>query len=966
MNGRLRHVEVWDGFECAGGTRQAVLAAVSRADERRALTGDDALTVRVPPQVPGVEAIRHRYVLRVVDEDGAYDEWRIATSSIARNATAELVVECVPPMRELTDRVIVRRVDGDGSEVKHFETLSLTPTQHLESFILPSLAAAGQGWWTIGTVDADLPLGTFMYDWSTPMEALRRMAEDVSALAGVTVELEVTRVGAIGYAISLVTGIGAALPTIDVRIGKNYAGGTRKVDGNNQATVIYGRGAEHQGIRTDISTAEFTVSHVDAVGNLVQLADPWGGPGPLAFDDQLNGYQLRLPDGSARAITDSIRTSQQLHLGSGVTGLAVGDRVRLLNADGRSLDALTHPTQVQLYERKVAVLDRPDIPATLNIVRNSAARSWPAGNTLPDNWTFASAVVPVTKNVNPVYTRFGGASMLVSTTNTGEGVQTTAAPITPTATQPFFSGFGVIWVLAGRVRVELVFTGLATVVRPSGTDQVAHSGDQLGQWLDLGIANVDGLKIGATGVAVRIVQDGPTPAQFYVDAAQVTQTIGQRPYLDGNGANLLWHAVNRRLLLHGAPTVTVAPELVDLSRADPTLFPYDAIGVGGRAAVTDEEMNVRVETRIVGFTRELTQRLTTKVDLSNLPTDLTDALARPTRPPPAPRAADSGALLTLQAFWEQLEPGNILMRLAAQPEDAVVFYLILDELDVVPPMGDAAWLLYNGPRTVTVAGEDPVKLVAYAQIGERRSSVHTWMIDANREANIASVSSNGLSATQVQLTWVPDDDTVRVVVYRKQNGIGDGYPTTDGSADPTQLLPALRIANMAVDPLGTSEFPMGTQVMGGTSVAESGFAAGDVIGWAVVPFDRNGKPGEVAWHKMTFAGVVTAGLVSVSFDSIIEGAPNQGVVSWVPNGAVTSAHKLHFLLYAGGVEFDMGTFVNPLSGSPRTFDLPYDHSSAKNAPEVSFWWRVQLLSSGDVVLGGYRTETLSDTVVEEL
>jgi hypothetical protein len=964
--GRLRHVEIWSDFQCAGGARLAILAGMQTLLERRDLTGDDELTIAIPPFVPGSEHLAHRRVIRVVDEDDDFDEWRLAKSANTRQTRGVRTLSAVSPMRELTDRAVVVRIDGDGTVVQTFEALGLTVAQHLSDFILPSLADAGQAWWTAGTIEFTGILPSFVYDWSTPMDALRRIAEDSRAASGLPFELRIDRVGTSGYAISLVEQIGADADVVDVRVGKNLLGDDRVVGSDNQATRIYPRGAEHQGIRADLRGAEWLIA--DITGNVVTLQDPQGGAGPVGFDGQLTGMLLQGPTGTPKGVMDS-EYPGTVTLDS-VSGLAEGDRVTFLAGSGTTVQYLDHPVHAAPGASgvKIMVMDRPDIPTTKNLVPNPAARAWPGGNPLPIDWTKSLSGVTVTRELSPAYTKFGGQSMHVVTTVQGLGVVTLPFPIRPNSRDPYFSGFASLWVKSGRVRIELWFADASdiTTIRPSGTDAVATTGDQVDTWIEIGVANIDALKLNSVVAAIAILQDGPDPAEFYLDGVQMTQTIGQRPFLEGNGANLLWQAANERLALYAPPSVELAADLIDVHRADPALFPYDQIRLGGRIATSDPEMGVRIETRLVGYTRDWLKRLTTRVQMSNLPTDLTDALVRPVRTPAIQRRSDTSIELSLQAYWTpEPEPSTVRVRLAAQPEDAVIRYILLDELDPVPPMGDAAWQLYTGARTVT-ADDALIKLVAYAQIGERKSRVQTWMIDADRSASLIQVTSENLTGGQVRLNWVPDIDTVRVDIYRMRNGAGAGYPTSDGSADATKLLPANRIASKAVETLGTSQFPMGTQVMGGTTLTESGFANGDVIGWALVPFDRQGRAGTVVFHTLTLSAVLSPGLTAVTFTQIFPGFPDVGRITWAANGSVTSAMKLRFTLVAGGNEYPMGTFTNPLSPTQRDLEMVFNHSDGKNAPMVHFRWRVELLDAANVVLASYLTGALSDTVEEDL
>jgi hypothetical protein len=336
---------------------------------------------------------------------------------------------------------------------------------------------------------------------------------------------------------------------------------------------------------------------------------------------------------------------------------------------------------------------------------------------------------------------------------------------------------------------------------------------------------------------------------------------------------------------------------------------------------------------------------------------------RPTRPNPITRRQDTGSELTVQAFWtEQALLSSVTMRLAAQPEDAVVYYLMLDETDPVPAMGDAAWMLYTGPRTID-ATDSTVKVVAYAQLGGKLSRVYTWMVDAGRTASLLAVTAATPSSGVVRLSWVPDVDTQRVDIYQVIDWSGDGYPTSDGTTSGT-MIGVARVAQIGVDALAGGTYN-GTARSGGTTLDVSGLTTGQVVGWGLVPFDRYGRVGDVAFLKYTVPASPSAALLSWNFDSIdTSGATDKGTVSWTPNALVTTSHKLRFTLLAQDYVYEVATITNPVGTTSAVLDMGVVHSTAKNSARYTFSWKIDLLTSANVLVASYKTKGLTDTVLE--
>jgi hypothetical protein len=366
-------------------------------------------------------------------------------------------------------------------------------------------------------------------------------------------------------------------------------------------------------------------------GSTFTLSDAAGGKGPVQFPGQLTGKYVRKVDGTLTQITSSDSTTQAIVVVS-ATGIANGDLIQIrADATGTDLTSLDDPAALAAYGIKAAVCDVSDVPATNNLVKNSAMRAWPGSSSAPPtNWTAVNAPT-IAKQTAAPFTAIGGQSIKVTSTTDGQGVISDAVPIFPTALNPYLSGFAKIWVASGNARVELVintpsgvkiFPALPNVATPS----------VLGQWDDIGESGFDANGVAATTAQIRIVQHGTAAAVFYVDAAQITQSATQQAWFEGSGGTRLWQEANEALRTGSNPLVSYSIPLVDLEACDPVTWSDSALIIGANARVVDPRLGIDVVTRIVGIERDYINPQATAVTLSNKYDDLTDVLADTVRP----------------------------------------------------------------------------------------------------------------------------------------------------------------------------------------------------------------------------------------------------------------------------------------------------------------------------------------------
>jgi phage minor structural protein len=471
----FRRAELWSDLAAASGARLAAIPDVASLDETRRTSGDDELKLTLPVESVAYAQVKERRALRVVYVDDTFDEWRILGINESRSSdNAKVgVVSASSPLVDLS-RTLVSRTEADGLVHFDFDGLQLTPTEQINSLILPALTADGITHFALGTIDPTWPVDQ-VYQWSTPLAALRQLADTTGC------ELRVRRNGTTNYLIDILTAIGSGAATVDFRIGKNIKGIARDRSSTEQFTRVYPRGQVDE-FGATMARAVWEV--VSVAGSVVRLKDSAGGDGPAQFADQMNGTYLRKASGtltlvSVTAVISVLLTDVTV---ADATSITVGDLLQFRkNAGGDDLTYLEAPAQKTAYGLIAGLVDRPDIPATWNQVKNPSMRVWTGISTVPpDNWTKLGTPT-LTKTTTAARWRMGGQSCRVQASSDGDGLETIYVPVSPSAAMPYFSGFVSVWLeTGGQVRVELVATGGELVV--NGDGETGTVGSQAPSW----------------------------------------------------------------------------------------------------------------------------------------------------------------------------------------------------------------------------------------------------------------------------------------------------------------------------------------------------------------------------------------------------------------------------------------------------------------------------------------------------
>lgn len=616
----LSHAELWSTWAYGGGTRLGLLLGLGDGEATRAIGAERRLTVEVAvgeaDAASGTEAraladayalVRPGRVLRLCYRDGTWQEWWISEVEDASGSpTAKLT--CLGLSGAIAKCPAIALTDSDGRATLRFDAVELTPQQHLDTYIRDALDAGGLTFVDFGTVT---PTGkvTLPYDATDPWRALQLLAEATAC------ELDVTRDdGTSQYKVHIVPQVGAGTGP-RLRFGVNAAF-RRTRSALSQVTRVTGVGADG----ATIGEAVWIVASVS--GTTIGLADPAGGDGPIAFDDQLNGLYLEAQNRTTRTqITDSSASGQTVVVAS-ATGFAVGDRVRVrATSTGERLTALEDPAAVAAFGVLAATVRRDDLPPTANLIPNADQATWTGPSSDPANGWQKVGTPTVTRTTTAAHVLTGAYSARVQTTTDGHGYATPSFPILPTTEQPYGSGFLQFKLVSGQVRVELVVTdGVTTWILPDGVRQKAVT-KETGRFVSAGVSGIDLKELGVTSGRLRVVQEGAGAAEFYVDSAQATESGGQQPYVTGAGPTALWQACNARLLVASEGGIAYQVDAVDFYRADAANYPYHQFVLGATHALEDPVLGIVDGTRVLSLTERLWDQLATKLTLSSRPED---------------------------------------------------------------------------------------------------------------------------------------------------------------------------------------------------------------------------------------------------------------------------------------------------------------------------------------------------------
>lgn len=244
-----------------------------------------------------------------------------------------------------------------------------------------------------------------------------------------------------------------------------------------------------------------------------------------------------------------------------------------------------------------AVCHEPTLEAVTNLVTTPALDGvYTVG--LCAGWTNAGA--EVSRNTDPAFLLYGCASQRVRTVAAGQGIfqDVTVVP------GRMYSFFANVVLASGTVRVQ-VEDGTAVYRRP---DAVTGTG--------LVTVRIENWKALTSTARVRMMQEGETVTEFYLDSAQIAEGARVLPFTIGRSADTLRDRALEMLNARKEPEITYSVKLADRSgdrgmeRASPRF------GLGDTVTVIDPTLCIRASTRVMECETDLLRpgKMTVRLD----------------------------------------------------------------------------------------------------------------------------------------------------------------------------------------------------------------------------------------------------------------------------------------------------------------------------------------------------------------
>lgn len=639
----LRRLERWSELVSDSGARVSfcVRADMISAEEYLEVNGREELLLRLNPRHGWMTDLLNGDVLRVVYDDGDWDEYRVAILRRGRRKDGSLNFEVLArsPKFDLARRMAIF-AQADGTVFLHHELAELTPSDYLTAL------AASPYWpshFTVGTVDPTTKQ-TFVMDWETLLSAL----DEAAVIAGAEVSVE--RNGTSGYTVKLLSATNST-QTADIRLGKNALEFQVEEEDAEFGTWIYPRGEGPQGARPTVADLKWLAVPRAAEPTTLWTLFMWNGSEDasgdyvaMAEDDQLNGLYLEGPDGTTHLIDDSeylfiIADNEfrvNVTLSAAASDLDDGLCALRMNAAGDELVHIPVPSAVALYGEKALIYDREDIPDVTNLV----SKPFELGAEITD------------------YTKLGVAT-----------ITTVAAPDEKVhygdeliKVEAFGEDSGIRKWITSEQR-QIFYETMVTEKRPYLSFQVAgflESGSvklQVQFYWTLGFhtidiltipfgVNSDGSPIEAKALAagrpfhitiepqsynwyeqfqvapplmmsMNLTSAGGTSV-FYVDAFQcVNRVVAADKIVSGSSSGKLWDATMRAIRDEGLaePRTRLRTAALDRKRLDAAVFLYDDIVPGATATLTDPGLNLSATRRISSVRRDLLREALTRIEL---------------------------------------------------------------------------------------------------------------------------------------------------------------------------------------------------------------------------------------------------------------------------------------------------------------------------------------------------------------
>lgn len=655
----LKHLEVWSdsAFSTSTGVARIGMVPVhhlAKAEDYAEINGDDRLHLTIASSCPGSTIIDHGVVLRPVfnTPNSSWAEYRARVIDTVRSQrgvtkaiTAYGVKHDLATNSPLLEFAMPATTLPNAVTELHFELLDLTPEEHFDVIFgttsPPSYFSKG----SFSTGDTITRRYDLIYHWDTPYSAMQEIAVLSNG------ELYTVQTST-GYTVNLTTQLNSTVAPVLVSYARNAVTARRTEDSMEQGTWVYPQGGGPQGFEGTISelwwellaiggasTSSTAVTingmwtlEVDQLENLYlkvrQPGEPAGGVHKIVASD------WAIPFTTRPYTNDENRTTLYFNSSDAPDLPTYTDRPRYRGqlckaSDGTPLNYIPLPSAVTEYGVRPMVAARRDIPAISNWVQNAFCSTWSAGwqvspTSSCEYWlqldvtgsSTQSGIVTLSRVAQPdPHIKYGGSVLKVVSTGDGKGMCTSWHTYPePSSDLPHLSFQTSVYVESGKVRVELhtssgptgQFYNVNFSTWPGTTGQAAKT-EAIETAHHIAVAPGAENFWEQNVVAWRgaIVAHGG-PATYYIDAAQVVnKPAPAEQIVVGDFAWKLWNAGMQTLEKAWMPQEEYNTDMINLHGIAPDVFPHDALALGGKLHLYDEDIGINTTKRIYSRRRDL-------------------------------------------------------------------------------------------------------------------------------------------------------------------------------------------------------------------------------------------------------------------------------------------------------------------------------------------------------------------------
>lgn len=718
----FQRIEVWTNVSCDA---SAVRVATFEPDQlvsavlKQSLSNVEQLAFTVSRTDLGAAELIHGRIARVCYSDSALDtEWRISDDQNQSGVSDKGQLGVIAQALSLDlARAPYVAFDSAGRPTFNFSATQLTATQWLTNSVLPCITEAGLYTVTVGTVEFTNAFD-LTGDFANALEIIRAIQQPGRAPG----DFVFRRNGATDYKLDLLASRGSTANVVRVQTARNLLESVRKRTLLSLGTKIVPRGSTNSAVR-DLSQTYFRVKTVVS-GTVATLEDPYGGPGPIGFTDQLKNLYVApiVSTFASQIITASDPATQNITVAStaGWTGGTTLVRFfRTSTSAGQRVVSLSHPTRVLSpalggYGPVTRILDMPTSVGDANLVKNPWMRTWTTGANAPDGWGRNTTYGAWTREATII--KNGPYSQKLDTgAAAGQGVLTQV--YSPTATPFAIAGLryaASAWIQFTAVSAALARYARIRIMKPDLSVSYADGAlldpvTNIGNWMQLTVSNVD-LSAAAAGVVVLVeisVNNAPNGfASFvaYVDSVTLGEADVPLNDVEYNGGIAMWQRANVLLATISTPIAGYAIQLADLARMDNSAWADEPLVLGGSIEVNDTDLNEVTTQRVVDLEQNLLHPLIATIQLQTTDPLLTTQLAG---------AVTAGSTISGST-------GNVAITVAAQKQTTVADYGIVDAY--TKPQVDALLAKYQALAGAQGAGAPfTIGGVTYSAAGTRQS-----------------------------------------------------------------------------------------------------------------------------------------------------------------------------------------------------------------------------------------------------